>query len=113
MRGAVAVAALAVWPAMGFAADSRAPACPAGETIHWVADYCMARIGTDDEIAASDCIAEQSVGAFRSACAARLHFKRALCEMVVKNGSRAGTVDACVADPGFAGPTVRRGGVGG
>ena len=27
-----------------------------GEAIHWVMDYCMARLQTDDEIAASDCM---------------------------------------------------------
>jgi len=72
----------------------------------------MARIGTDDEIAASDCINEQSKIVFRSTCAANLHFKRALCEVVVKSGARAGTVGGCVNDPGFVGPTVKKGGVG-
>jgi len=72
----------------------------------------MAKIGTDDEIAASDCINEQGKIVFRSTCAANLHFKRALCEVVVKNGARAGTVGGCVNDPGFVGPTVKKGGVG-
>jgi hypothetical protein len=72
----------------------------------------MASIGTDDEIAASDCINEQSKLVFRSTCAANLHFKRALCEVLVKSGARAGTVGGCVNDPGFVGPTVRKGGVG-
>lgn len=106
-------AALAAWCGLACAADSTPGTCPPGETIQWMADYCMASIGTDDEIAASDCIAEQGRISFGSACTARAHFKRALCEIVVRNGSRPGTVDACVADPSFAGRTVRRGGVGG
>ena len=95
------------------AADSAVPACPPGEKIHWIADYCMATLQTDDEIPASQCISAEDKIVFRNACTAKLHFKRALCEMVVKAGTRAGTVDACVADETFAGRTVRNGGVGG
>jgi hypothetical protein len=84
-----------------------------GEPIHWIADYCMAAIGTDDEIAASDCIAEQSQLQFENACAARMHFKRALCEQLVASGARTGTVDECVDDAGLVGRTVLNGGVGG
>lgn len=73
----------------------------------------MAKIGTDDEIAASDCIHQQGRIQFPNACAANLHFKRALCEVMQKNGVRNGTVNACVKDPDFAGPTVKKGGVGG
>lgn len=96
-----------------FAADRSCAACPSGETIQWIADYCMAKLETDDEIAASDCINEQERIVFRSTCAANRHFKRALCEVVVKSGARAGTIDGCVDDPSFAGPTVKRGGIGG
>jgi hypothetical protein len=84
-----------------------------GEPIHWIADYCMASIGTDDEIAASDCIAEQSERRFENECAARVHFKRAWCEQLVASGARTGSVDECVVDAGFAGRTVVNGGVGG
>jgi hypothetical protein len=73
----------------------------------------MAQIGTDDEIAASDCISKEHQRAFRSACGAKLHFKRALCEIVVASQARSGTVKACVDDRTFSGPTVRNGGVGG
>jgi len=69
----------------------------------------MAKIGTDDEIAASDCINEHNKILFRSTCAANLHFKRALCEIVVNSGARAGTIEGCVNDPGFVGPTVKKG----
>lgn len=105
----------AIWfgsSASVFAAGQPSANCPSGATVQWIADYCMAKIGTDDEIAASDCIIEQNKILFRSTCAANLHFKKALCEVVVKSGGRAGTVDGCVNDPGFFGPTVKRGGVG-
>lgn len=94
-------------------ADDKASICPVqGETIHWIADYCMATIGTDDEIAASDCISGQGGIRFRSDCAARMHFKRALCELSVERRTYDGTVKACTDDPGFVGETVRNGGVG-
>jgi hypothetical protein len=94
------------------AADQKAVACPPGEPVQWIADYCMAKLATDDEIAASDCISEESKIMFRSSCTAKLHFKRSLCEVLVKSGTREGTVDACVDDPTFFGTTVGRGGVG-
>lgn len=83
-----------------------------GEPIQWIADYCMALIGTDDEIAASECINDQLTQVPSDACAAKAQFKRGLCGLVVANGFRSGTVDACVEDPGFSGNTVARGGVG-
>ena len=104
---------LAAWTGISPAAEPRTAACPSGEPIHWIADYCMARIGTDDEIAASDCISRESASTFTSACAAKLHFKRALCKTVVDYGTTKRTVDECVKDPAFMGSTVRNGGVGG
>ena len=103
---------LSIWPIFGLAAEPKAVVCPPGETTQWIADYCMARIGTDDEIAASDCISQQSQLMFRSSCTAKLHFKKALCEVLVKARTRSGAIDACVNDPGFMGNTVRNGGVG-
>jgi hypothetical protein len=94
-------------------AASAAPPCPRGETIQWVADWCMARIGTDDEIAASDCIAREQRRKFASACSAKTHYKRALCRIVIANGSRRDSAARCAADPEFSGATVRDGGVGG
>ena len=83
-----------------------------GESIHWMVDYCMARIGTDDEIAASPCIQEQTQILFRSECGARAHFKRALCALSVGRGGYRGLVTECVDDQEFRGITVRDGGVG-
>jgi hypothetical protein len=91
-----------------------APPCPvAGERMHWVVDYCMAKLETDDEIAASDCIAGELEKAPRNACVAKRSYKQRLCELVVSRKNPNGTVAACVADPRFAGSTVRNGGVGG
>ncbi len=83
-----------------------------GEPLHWIADACMARLGTDDEIAASDCIAKEARVPFTSGCETKVHYKRELCTWSVERGTHAGPVDACLADPGFAGATVRNGGVG-
>jgi len=88
--------------------------CPvAGEKIHWIADYCMALLETDDEVPASPCIAEELGKASTSDCATKLHYKRALCERSIRLGQRADAVDSCLVDPDFVGATVRKGGVGG
>lgn len=88
--------------------------CPvAGEKVHWIADYCMALLETDDEIPASSCIADELHKVFASDCAARVHYKRALCERSIGLGERRDDLDGCLADPGFVGATVRKGGVGG
>lgn len=107
---AVFLIALLAWSSFASAAG----ACPAaGEPIHWVADYCMLRMETDDEIAVSRCIEEEGKARFRDACASNTHFKKRMCEQVIRNGTRAGTLEQCVQDPGFKGRTVRAGGVGG
>jgi hypothetical protein len=92
-------------------AQSRA--CPAaGEKIHWMADYCMSKLETDDEIAASACIEAELKRSFRSDCAARIHYKRALCRLAITRKQRP-DIKSCIADKAFMGPTVRNGGVGG
>ena len=108
MRCVVAALALISAPALA------ASPCPVpGERMHWIVDYCMAKLETDDEIAASDCIAGELDKAPRNACAAKRRYKQRLCELVVSRKTREGTVAACVSDPRFAGSTVRNGGVGG
>jgi hypothetical protein len=49
---------------------------------------------------------------FPDDCAARCHYKRALCELALSRGAISGTVEACVEDRDFAGSTVRNNGVG-
>lgn len=89
-------------------------ACPApGEPLHWIADYCMLTLETDDEIAASACMEREGRRRFRSDCAASTFFKRRMCEVTIRSGTRAGTVGQCVRDPAFQGRTVRLRGVGG
>jgi hypothetical protein len=85
----------------------------AGDKVHWVADYCMARLETDDEIAAGACIDAELGKAFSSDCAAKVHYKTALCEAALSRSDRKDGIEACLADPAFAGSTVRNGGVGG
>jgi hypothetical protein len=89
-------------------------ACQApGEPIHWRVDYCMLKMETDDEIAVSGCMEEEGKRRFANGCAGNLHFKRRMCELVIRYGTRTGTADQCVKDPEFKGRTVRMGGVGG
>jgi hypothetical protein len=84
-----------------------------GEPIHWIADYCMLKLETDDEIAASDCIEKELKRKFRNRCAAKLHFKKGMCEAMIRSQTRSGSVAQCVRDPKFMGRTVAAGGVGG
>lgn len=84
-----------------------------GEVIQWVADYCMLKMQTDDEIAVSDCIAENHDKAFPNACAAKVHYKEAMCRLVAATGNSAPDLDRCLLDPGFMGRTVKQNGVGG
>ena len=89
------------------------PTCSVqGAVIQWAADYCMLKLETDDEIAADECIGEQIKATFPSECAAKIHFKRAMCGLVIARDGSRGTVEQCVKDPAFMGRTVRNGGVG-
>ena len=87
--------------------------CPVqGELVHWIADWCMLTIGTDDEIAAGDCVAKELEVASKDACRAKLKYKSAMCGVVIARDA-GGSLASCVADHSFAGSTVRNGGVGG
>lgn len=110
--GVVAVAGLAA-AVLVRAGEARADCPLPGEAIQWIADYCMQSMQTDDEIAVSGCIGDQLSRRFADDCAAKRHFKAALCagSSEVREGGR--TAASCVADPQFMGPTVRNGGVGG
>jgi hypothetical protein len=90
-----------------------APACVVpGESMHWRVDYCMLTMETDDEIAVSDCIEKEGKRRFRNACASNMHFKKRMCERMIRNGTRTGSLAACIKDQDFKGRTVRNGGVG-
>lgn len=83
----------------------------AGDSVHWIADYCMATLSTDDEIVAGDCIAAETRAPHGDECATRRHYKAALCALALERGARRGTLGACLADARFGGSTVRGGGV--
>jgi hypothetical protein len=108
MKVAVAIT-LVAWMALARAEkECLAP----GEPIQWVADYCMLKMETDDEIAVSGCIEEEGKTRFANPCANNTHFKKRMCELMIQNGTKAGTLDQCVKDPAFKGRTVQAGGVG-
>jgi hypothetical protein len=88
-------------------------ACPPGELMHWIADYCMAEVGTDDEIVVSDCINRESTATFADRCVAALHYKREMCKTAISRTLRSGTETECMDDPTFVGHTVKNGGPGG
>jgi hypothetical protein len=110
----VAGGAVLAWALLASPAAVAAGRCPApGEPLHWLVDYCMLTLETDDEIAASSCIEQEGRRRSRGACASNTHFKKRMCEVMVRSGTRSGTVEQCVRDPSFKGRTVERGGVGG
>ena len=83
-----------------------------GEPIQWRADFCMLKMETDDEIAVSRCIEEEGKRRFPNSCASNTYFKKRMCELTIRSGTRAGSVDRCLNDPSFKGRTVENGGVG-
>ena len=88
--------------------------CPVeGIKIHWIADYCMSNLETDDEIAAGDCIGDELKRVFKNDCAAKLYYKRAMCQKAISTRRREGSIGSCIADTEFKGHTVRNKGVGG
>jgi len=108
MRAAFALALLTGMPLANAAALCLAP----GEPIQWRADYCMLKLQTDDEIAVSECIEQEGKRRFVNACASNTHFKKRMCELMIQNGTKAGSLDDCIKDRAFKGRTVQNGGVG-
>lgn len=102
-----------VLAAMLIAVPARAAECRVpGERSHWIADFCMAALETDDEIAAGACIGRESKKRFSNDCAAKIYYKRQMCRLSVERKTRRGSVQSCEGDGGFIGTTVRKGGVG-
>ena len=81
--------------------------------MHWMVDYCMSTLETDDEIAASSCISAESARAFASDCEAKVYYKKTMCERTITLKQRPDDINNCLADKSFMGSTVRNGGVGG
>jgi hypothetical protein len=111
MKAMVILASAVVFSASSGTASSATQCLAEGEPIQWIADYCMLKMETDDEIAVSGCIEEERKKSFTASCASNLHFKTKMCEVVIRNGTRAGSVDQCVKDPKFKGRVVEAGGV--
>jgi hypothetical protein len=98
------VVVLLASPALAKAADS----CPVPGTMEqWRTDYCTSQVGAN-AIAMKSCLDKERRLLFRSACTAKLHYKRAMCELTV-GGSGSSSVESCVQDPLFHGNTVRGG----
>lgn len=80
-----------------------------GEPLQWAADYCMYSAGTDDfanpEVV--NCFQKQKNPLPSNVCPAKTKYKKAICGIVVKNGSYQGSVRKCALDKDFSGPTVR------
>lgn len=92
------------------AAEGAERSCPIpGEPIQWIADFCMASLGTDDEIAASVCINRHLQNNAGEACKVKEYYKRALCKILIANDSVPGPLERCVADPKVRGRTVTTG----
>ena len=94
-------------------AQAATPCLAPGAPIHWMADHCMLKMETDDEIAISSCLEQERKRRFPTACASNTHFKKQICTAMIRNGSREGTLANCMQDRAFQGRTVRNGGVGG
>ena len=109
-----AILALLIAISAATPASAQRRECPVeGTKTHWIVDYCMSNLETDDEIAASDCIGDELKRAFKNDCAAKLYYKRAMCQKSISTRQREGSVGSCVADRDFKGYTVRNKGVGG
>ena len=111
MKTALTTLLLILLAAPVFGQDSSP--CPIeGEKIHWIADFCMAKLETDDEIAAMDCINQELEHPFPNDCTAKRHYKRALCTLAIADKVIAETPERCLEDKDFMGSTVRNKGVG-
>jgi len=88
--------------------------CPVkGPRIQWQADYCMWKVESDDIIAADPCMRADGKRHYRNDCEAKLHYKREMCRMAMRNRAIEQSEAQCMKDPSFAGPTVSNNGVGG
>ena len=91
-------------------ANATAQKCAvSGEPLQWAADYCMYSSATDDfaHPKVTTCFQNQRDPLPNKACAAKIKYKKSICEIVVKNESYQGSLKKCVQDKDFSGPTVR------
>lgn len=81
-----------------------------GDTMHWIADYCMYKVGTDDFASPEvvHCFSTENPKN-PDCCANRKKFKMKICELMRSYFD--GSTEKCMADKTFSGPTVRDGGI--
>ena len=81
----------------------------AGESVHWQADYCMYKVGTDDFFHADvqACMEKEEKKPRKSSCAAKIDYKEKICRKVADAEPYNGAVEKCFLDAEFSGPTVR------
>lgn len=92
-------------------AQGAEPGCDIpGITMHWIADYCMYRVGTDDfgNPEVGKCFKTEN-DKHPDTCANRKAYKRKICEIMKSYYDN--STGKCMADKSFAGPTVRNGGL--
>jgi len=83
-----------------------------GAVLHWSVDYCLYLAETDDfeNEAVQSCLEKEQAFQLDNTCENRMLYKRKLCSMPAVSKAFS-SVDACVEDEAFSGPTVRNGGV--
>lgn len=84
-----------------------------GVAVHWQADYCLYKVGTDDFFHEDVqlCMEKEEKKPKKSSCAAKIEYKDKICRKMADFDPYNGSVEKCVRDPEFYGPTVRNGGV--
>lgn len=108
---AVSIISFACAPAVAGESGGEHDCDVPGHVVQWQADYCLFLMGTDDLVAAQDCIEHERHRDFRTACEAKRHYRRAWCEATAAAGVRSGTIEACARDPDAMGTVVRQDGL--
>lgn len=84
-----------------------------GEAVHWQADYCLYKVGTDDFFheEVQMCMEKEEMKPKKSSCATKIEYKDKICRKIADLEPYNGSVEKCFRDAGFSGATVRNGGV--
>jgi hypothetical protein len=84
-----------------------------GEAVHWQADYCMYKVGTNDFFHddVQICMEKEEKKPRKSLCAAKIEYKDKICRKIADLEPYNGSIEKCFRDTEFSGPTVRNGGV--
>lgn len=81
-----------------------------GESIHWIADYCLYEAETDDFLndRVTACV-DQQANEGLSDCEIKKKYKKKICQKLQSHFDD--SWENCYADESFSGPTVRNGGI--